>query len=73
MGLSQFNIIELSTAVMTIAGAIALVLKTTQQSRCKTCSMCWGMNKCDRELPIDVLDKDEVDLEKGAKATMPVH
>jgi hypothetical protein len=35
--------------------------------------MCWGMNKCDREVPIDVLDKDEVDLEKGAKATMPVH
>lgn len=54
MALTGFNIIELSTAVVTIAGGIALILRQIQQSRCKTCNLCCGMMKCDREVPQEI-------------------
>lgn len=50
MTLSQFNIIELSTASATILGAIAMLLAQTQKSKCKKCKMCCGCVECDREL-----------------------
>ena len=50
MTLQTFNIIELSTAVMTMAGGIALILRQIQQSRCKTCKFCCGVSSCEREV-----------------------
>jgi hypothetical protein len=53
MSLSQFNIIELSTAIVTIAGGVALILRQVQQSRCRTCRLCCGCVDCVREVPPD--------------------
>jgi hypothetical protein len=54
MTLSQFNIIELSTASATILGAIAMLLAQTQKSKCKKCMFCFGCLSCDREVQPDI-------------------
>ena len=50
MTIAQFTILELATAAGGVAGAIALILKQTQQSKCKKCSFCCGLCKCDRQV-----------------------
>ena len=67
MGLTSFNIIELSTACVTIAGGIALILKQVQQSRCKNCNFCY-LIKCERELP-DIENQIEKDDDKDEDET----
>jgi len=62
MGLSGFNITELGVFSASVLGAIAMLLKQIQHSRCKKCSVCWGLCKCDRVVPPD---NDEVDIEVG--------
>ena len=51
MTLSEFNIIELSTSVATIFGAIGMLLAVTQKSRCKNLRCCFGCCVCEREIP----------------------
>ena len=60
MGLSTFNITELGVFSAPVLGAIAMLLKQIQHSRCKKCSVCWGLCKCDRVVP---KDDDEVSIE----------
>ena len=66
MTLQSFNIIELSTAVMTIAGGIALILRQIQQSKCKTCTFCCGVSQCEREVQSSppVVESSEADETK---------
>lgn len=59
MTLTSFNIIELSTACVTIAGGIALILKQVQQSRCKKCNVCY-LIKCERDVP-DIENQNDND------------
>jgi len=54
MTIQTFTILELATAAGGVAGAIALILKQTQQSKCKKCSICCGVCKCDREITNDI-------------------
>ncbi len=54
MTLSTFNITELGVFSASILGAIALLIKQIQNSRCKNCSVCWGFCNCDREVPVQV-------------------
>ena len=63
MGLTQFNIIELSTASATILGAIAMLLAQTQKSKCKKCKLCCGCVECDRELNADI--ENQLDTTAG--------
>jgi hypothetical protein len=75
MSLSPFNIIELSTAVVTIAGGVALILKQIQQSRCKTCNVCY-LIRCEREVPIDApvdiqIDKSEDESKENKNMELP--
>ena len=61
MTLSEFNIIELSTSVATIFGALGMLLAVTQKSRCKNLRCCFGCCVCEREVP-DIenqIDEDE--------------
>jgi len=64
MTLTSFNIIELSTACVTIAGGIALILKQVQQSRCKKCNVCY-LIRCEREVPTDI--ENQIDTKKGGE------
>lgn len=48
--IQTFTILELATAAGGVAGAVALILKQTQQSRCRNMSCCCGICKCDREI-----------------------
>ena len=45
-----YTITELSVAVVGILGAVGLVIRQVQSSRCVECACC-GMAKCRRELP----------------------
>ena len=54
MTIAEFTILELAGAVATIGGAVAVILKQGQQSRCKTCSICCF--KCDRDVPHQAAD-----------------
>jgi len=56
MTLTSFNIIELSTFVVSILGATALVIKQTQSSKCKSCKICFGLLSCER----DIENQDQV-------------
>lgn len=60
MGLSAFNITELGVFSASVLGAIAMLLKQIQNSKCKNCSICWGACKCDRVVPPDI---EEVGIE----------
>ena len=62
MTIQPFTILELATAGTALAGAIALILRQVQHSRCRTCSMCCGAVQCERQVPAD----GDEDLEKGA-------
>lgn len=66
MTLSEFNIIELSTACVTIAGGVALILKQIQQSRCKNCNFCY-LIRCEREVPTDIENQIESKDEDESK------
>ena len=62
MVLSEFNIIELSTAVATIFGACGMLLAVTQKSRCKRFKCCCGLIDCDREIiepPLPVVEEEK--------------
>lgn len=50
MTIQPFTILELATAGTALAGAVALILKQVQNSKCKTCNCCWCI-KCEREVP----------------------
>ena len=50
MTIQPFTILELATAAGGVAGAVALILKQTQQSKCRRCSVCCGFCRCDREI-----------------------
>ena len=72
MGLTSFNIIELSTASATILGAIAMLLAQTQKSRCKKCRMCCGCIDCDRDVPdIENQITDENDDDETKEPEIP--
>ena len=45
-----YTITELSVAVVGILGAVGLVIRQVQSSRCVECACC-GMAKCKRQLP----------------------
>tara|TARA_R110000737_G_scaffold92196_1_gene125042 strand:- start:429 stop:758 length:330 start_codon:yes stop_codon:yes gene_type:complete len=65
MVLSEFNIIELSTAVATIFGACGMLLAVTQKSRCKRFKCCCGLIDCDREIiepPLPVVEEEKIDI-----------
>jgi len=66
MTLTSFNIIELSTACVTIAGGIALILKQVQQSRCKNCNFCY-LIRCEREVPTDIENQKQSNDEDESK------
>ena len=83
MGLTSFNIIELSTAVATIFGACGMLLAITQKSRCKRFKCCCGLVDCDRELiepsvvddtkeEIDIIVDDSVDESKTEQPTLNI-
>lgn len=57
--LQPFTILELATCGTALAGAVALVLRQIQNSKCKTCSCCWCI-KCDREVPHEENDNIEI-------------
>ena len=46
-----YTITELSVAVVAILGAVGLIIRQVQQSRCVECTCC-GMAKCKRQLPV---------------------
>lgn len=69
MTIQPFTILELATAAGGVAGAIALILKQTQQSRCRKCSCCCGIAKCDREIP-DV--ENQIEEEKKEDEQPPL-
>jgi hypothetical protein len=50
MTIQPFTILELATAGTALAGAVALILRQVQNSKCKTCNCCWCI-KCEREVP----------------------
>jgi len=65
MVLSEFNIIELSTAVATIFGACGMLLAVTQKSRCKRFKCCCGLIDCDREIidtPLPEVEEEKIDI-----------
>lgn len=69
MGLTSFNIIELSTASATILAAISMLLAQSQKSKCKNLKCCCGLVVCDRVVPEDKEEEKEEekveDLESG--------
>jgi len=69
MGLTSFNIIELSTAAATILGAFAMLLAQSQKSKCRNLKCCCGLIVCDRVVPEDKgeeeLEDNLEDLESG--------
>lgn len=71
MTLTSFNIIELSTFVCSVVGAIAMLLGQTQKSKCKNLRCCWGCIVCDRTVDAIIEEEEqvntEVDLEGGEK------
>ena len=62
MTIATFTILELSTAVVTIAGGVALILRQIQHSRCRTCNVCCNLCQCDRDVP---RAEPEPDIEMG--------
>lgn len=58
--LTEFNIIELSTSVVSILGACGMLLAVTQKSRCKKFKCCCGLIDCDREI-IDIENQADMD------------
>ncbi len=68
MTLTEFNVIELSTASATILGALAMLLAQSQKSKCKNLKCCCGLIVCDRvvEGGEEVVEEDNPeDLESG--------
>jgi hypothetical protein len=59
MTIQPFTILELATAGTALAGAIALILRQVQNSKCKTCNCCWCI-KCEREVPHEENDNIEI-------------
>ena len=70
MVLSEFNIIELSTAVATMFGACGMLLAVTQKSRCKRFKCCCGLIDCQREIP-DIENQADMDNMETMEAEEP--
>ena len=51
MTLTTFNLAELGVFVVSVCGAVALIIKQIQNSRCKKCGVCFGLVTCDRDVP----------------------
>ena len=67
MTIQPFTILELATAGTALAGAVAIVLKQVQNSKCKTCNCCWCV-RCEREVPheqendnIEIVNNDNLE------------
>jgi len=50
MTLTTFNITELGVFTTLVLGSVALIIKQTQKSRCRTFSCLWGLFQCERDL-----------------------
>jgi len=51
MTMQTFTMVDISIVAGGIAGAIALILRQTQKSRCRKCSILYGCISCDRDVP----------------------
>ena len=63
MTMQTFTMVDISIAAGGIAGAVALILRQTQKSRCRKCSILYGCISCDRDVPDDI-EKGEEDEDK---------
>ena len=72
MVLSEFNIIELSTALVSVFGACGMLLAVTQKSRCKRFKCCCGLIDCQREIAdienqVDMDDMENMEDDETTK------
>ena len=49
--MTPYTITELSVAIVGVLGAVVVIIRQVQASRCVECACC-GMAKCKRELPV---------------------
>ena len=62
--MTPYTITELSVAIVGVLGAVVVIIRQVQASRCVECACC-GMAKCRRELPA----ADDTGRGAGAAAT----
>lgn len=62
--METFSLGELSVAVVTIAGAIAVLLKASQHSRCTKINLCYFVS-CERDVTEEEVENIEVVTQAG--------
>lgn len=62
--MESYQIGELGVFVVSVLGSVAVVLKASQSSRCRECSIFWGCASCERDPPLPQPPEPDVEAQQ---------
>jgi len=64
MDTTQFNGTFFITMAGIIVGFLGLIVKFCLKSKCKTCSICFGLVKIDRDIQAEI-EEEKIEIDAG--------